>query len=72
MGQKRDFSIEGLIELGPRADYFVFLDGDFLGRMLSQHAGIEPKEGEYTRLGTARITVEWLGDDELTEEASPT
>ena len=70
MEQKRDFSIEGLIELGPRADYFVFVDGDFLGRMLSQHAKVKPKEGEYTRLGRARITVEWL-DDELTDVASP-
>ncbi len=63
MGQKRDFSIEGVVELGPRADYFLFFDGDFLGRILSEHAGIEPKEGEYTRLGRARITVEWLEDD---------
>jgi hypothetical protein len=68
---RRDFVVEGLLEVGPRGDYFAFLDGDFLGRILSQHAGVEPKEGEYTRLGRARITVEWL-EDETTEEGSPT
>jgi hypothetical protein len=67
----RDFVVEGLLEVGPRGDYFAFLDGDFLGRILSQHAGVEPKEGEYTRLGRARITVEWL-EDEATEEGFPT
>jgi hypothetical protein len=34
--------------------------------------GERPESGEYTRLGRARITVEWLEDDEATEEASPT
>ncbi len=72
MKQKRDFSIEGLVELGPRADYFAFLDGEFIGRLLTQHAGVEPKEGEYTRLGRVRLTVEWLEEDKATEEAPPT
>jgi hypothetical protein len=67
---RRDFVVEGLLEVGPRDDYFTFLDGDFLGRIFSQHAGIEPIEGEYTRLGRARISVEWL-EDETTEEDSP-
>jgi hypothetical protein len=40
--------------------------------LLSQHPGVELKQGEYTRLGRVYITVEWLEDDELTEEASPT
>ena len=69
--QRRDFAKEGLLEIGPRADFFTFFDGDYLGRLLSEHAGVEPKAGEYTRLGRARITVEWLEDD-ATEEASPT
>jgi hypothetical protein len=34
--------------------------------------GERPESGEYTRLGRARITVEWLEDDEATEEATPT
>jgi len=69
---RRDFVAEGIIEVGPRADFFALLDGEMLGKVLSQHAGIKPQRGEYTRLGRARITVEWLEDDEATEEASPT
>ncbi len=70
--ERRDFVAEGLLEIGPRADFFLFFDGDFLGSMLTQYAGVEPKpKGEYTRLGRARVTVEWQQDDEATEEASP-
>lgn len=72
MEQRRDFSEEGVVEVGPRADYFAFLDGEQLGKLLSHYAGVTPVSGEYTRLGRARITVEWLEDDEATEEASPT
>jgi hypothetical protein len=72
MEQKRDFSLEGVVEVGPRADFFLFLDGEQMGQLFSQYAGIRPVSGEYTRLGRARITVEWLEDDEATEEASPT
>lgn len=67
---RRDFVVEGSIEIGPRGDFFAFVDGDFLGRILSQYAGIEPRENEYTKLGRARLTVEWLEDDEATDEAS--
>jgi hypothetical protein len=55
---RREFVVEGVVEVGPHADYFAFVDGHFLGRMLAQHAGVEPQQGEYTRLGWARITVE--------------
>jgi hypothetical protein len=55
-----------------RADYFIFFDGDYLGRVLAQHIGVESVPGVYTRLGRARITVEWLEDGETTEEASLT
>lgn len=58
MEQKHDFSMEGLIEVGPRADFFVFMNGEQLGKLLSQPSGIEPIVGEYTKLGRARITVE--------------
>jgi hypothetical protein len=69
MDQPRsDFVVEGLIEIGPRGDFFAFVDGEFLGCLLSRHAGVEPRENEYTKLGRARITVEWsLEDDEATE-----
>lgn len=69
---RRDFVKEGTVEVGPRADYFIFLDGDFLGKAFTHHAGIEQKAGEYTRLGRARITVEWLEDEEDAEENLPT
>ncbi len=72
MGRKRrDFVEEGVVEVGPRADHFLFLDGDFLGRVFTRYSGVEPKVGEYTRLGKARITVEWLEDGEATEEPFP-
>ncbi len=58
MKQKRDFSTEGPIEVGPRADFFVFMNGEQLGKLLSRHSGVEPVTGEYTKLGRARITVE--------------
>ena len=70
MKQRRDFSVEGIVEVGPQADYFAFLDGEQLGRVLSQRSGVETKPYEYTRLRRARITVEWLEDDEATEEPS--
>jgi hypothetical protein len=69
---RRDFVAEGLIEVGPGAEYFAFFDGEMLGKVFSQYAGAEPTSGEYTKLGRARITVEWLEDDEATEDASPT
>lgn len=72
MDRRRDFSIEGVVEVGPRADYFAFLDGEQIGKVFTQRSGVTPVSGEYTRLGRARITVEWLADDEQTEEASPT
>ena len=65
MEQRRDFSVEGLVEVGPRADYFAFLDGEQLGKVLTQRSGVEPVSGEYTRLGRARITVEWLEEPPL-------
>jgi hypothetical protein len=71
MEQRRDLSVEGIVELGLRADYFVFLDGEQLGKVFSQRLGAKPESGEYTRLGRARITVEWLEDAEAAEEASP-
>jgi len=33
--QRRDFSVEGIVEIGSRADYFVFLDGEQLGEIFS-------------------------------------
>jgi hypothetical protein len=73
MVQRRDFTLEGVVEVGPHVDHFALFNGEMLGKMLSRYAGVEPASGEYTRLGRARITVEWLAEDgEWTEESSPT
>jgi hypothetical protein len=72
MGQvRKDLVVEGLVEVGPRTDFLLFVDGERIGYLFLQHSGTEPKQNEYTPLGRARISVEWL-DDEATEEASPT
>ncbi len=64
MRQERDdFVAEGLVELGPRKDFFAFVDGEMFGRLLAQHSGVDPKANEYTPLGRARITVEWLEEE---------
>ena len=57
MNQRRNFSVEGVVEVGPPDDYFVFFDGEQLGKVFRQRSGARPEFGEYTRLGRARITV---------------
>ena len=70
MGQRRDFSVEGIVEVGPQADFFMFLDGEQIGKLFSQRSGVETNPYEYTRLGRVQITAEWLEDDEATQEVS--
>ena len=65
-----EFVAEGLMEIGPSEKFFLFLDGERLGHLLLHHRRL-PEERGYTKLGLVRVTVEWLEDDELTEEASP-
>ena len=61
MGRRReDFVVEGLVQLGPRKDFFVFVDGELFGQLLARHSETDTKAGEYTPLGRARISVEWL------------
>ena len=69
--ERGEFVAEGLMEIGPSEKYFLFLDGEHLGQLLLCHFRL-PEERGYTKLGHVRVTVEWLEDDELTEEASPT
>jgi hypothetical protein len=57
------FVAEGNMEVGPSAQYFVFLDGEYLGHQMMNHFGI-PEERGYTRLGRVRITVERLEEDQ--------
>jgi hypothetical protein len=51
------FVVEGWVELGPKEDFFIFVDGEHLGTLLRKHFGIEAETG-YTPLGRLRVTVE--------------
>jgi hypothetical protein len=53
------FVREGIVELGPKEDYFTFVDGEYLGKLLRTHFGVDPEAG-YTSLGRLRLTVERL------------
>lgn len=55
------FVAEGLLEIGPAEKYFVFLDGEWLGHLLTKHFRV-PEERGYKGLGQVRITVEKLED----------
>ena len=68
---RKDFVVEGVVEVGPRSDFLLFVDAEQMGYLFLKHSGTERKEHEYTPLGRARVSVEWL-EDEATEEASPT
>jgi hypothetical protein len=69
--ERGGFVAEGSMEVGPSKDYFLFLDGVHLGKLLLHHLRLPEERGD-TELGRVRVTVEWLEDDEWTEEASPT
>jgi hypothetical protein len=53
------FLREGIVEVGPKAEFFVFVDGEYLGALLSEHFGVGAETG-YTSLGRLRVTVERL------------
>ena len=53
------FVTEGKVELGPKEDYFVFVDGEYLGKLLRMHLGVDAEAG-YTSLGRMRVTIERL------------
>ncbi len=55
------FVAEGLLEIGPMRNYFIFLDGDQLGDLLLKHPGI-PEQRGYRSAGRVRITVERIED----------
>lgn len=58
-----EFVAEGSLEIGPSTQYFVFLDGEYLGQRVVDHFGL-PEERGYTKLGRVRITVERLEEDQ--------
>jgi hypothetical protein len=61
--RREDFVVEGKMEVGPTEKYFVFLDGDYLGKLLIEHFDM-PGEPGYCDLGRVRVTVERLEDED--------
>lgn len=61
--ERSEFVAEGMMEVGPSERFFVFLDGDYLGKALVDHFGL-PEERGYTALGRVRVTVERLRQEE--------
>ncbi len=57
--ERDDFVAEGAMGVGPTEKFFVFLDGEYLGKLLVDHFRL-PEEKGYTDLGRVRVTVEWL------------
>lgn len=57
--QREDYAAEGTLQVGPAEKYFVFLDGEYLGKSLPEHFKL-PTERGYTEVGRVRITVEVL------------
>ena len=53
----KEFVAEGLLEIGPKESYFIFLDGDFLSKLLLKHFDL-PTEKGYTSAGRVRISVQ--------------
>ncbi len=56
------FVAEGSMEIGPAEQYFTFLDGEHLGRLVLKHFGL-PEEHGYTDLGRVRVSVERLEEE---------
>ncbi len=57
--ERDEFVAEGKLEIGPKKEFFTFLDGDYLGKLLVDHFDM-PGEPGYCDLGLVRITVERL------------
>lgn len=55
------FVAEGKLEVGPKKEFFAFLDGEFLGKLLMEHFDA-PEVPGYADLGRVRITVERIED----------
>lgn len=70
MDREDAFSVEGHLEIGPSEQYFVFLDGEWLGRLLLNHFDL-PEERGYTSVGRVRVTFEPLEEPEPGEPALP-
>lgn len=45
MGQgRKDFVVEGLVEVGPRSDFLLFVNAEQIGYLFLKHSGTERKE----------------------------
>jgi hypothetical protein len=61
--ERAKFMAEGKVEIGPKEEFFTFLDGEHLGKLLVRHFGL-PGEHGYCDLGRVRVTVERLENEE--------
>ncbi len=59
--ERTEFVAEGQMQIGPSGQFFLFLDGEYLGHLLIKNFGL-PEERGYTDLGRVRVTVERLED----------
>jgi hypothetical protein len=59
MERSEGFVAEGQIEISPKEEFFTFLDGEHLGKLLVRTFGL-PGELGYCDLGRVRLTVERL------------
>ncbi len=66
--QRRDFSVEGIVEVGPQADFFMFLDGEQIGKLFSQHSGVETNPYETPGLGERGLRQNGWKMNEATQE----
>lgn len=57
---EKTLEVEGKVQIGPKKDFFVLVDGEFLGKMIAEHYDLPGLHNQYCELGNARITVELL------------
>ncbi len=57
------FVAEGKLESGPKKEFFVCLEGDYLGKLLVDDFKVPGEEPGYCNLGRVRISVEPLDSE---------
>lgn len=60
--ERSDFLAEGRVEIGPEEQFFIFLAGEYLGRLHVDRFNM-PGEPGYRDLGRVRVTVEKLDEE---------
>ena len=61
--ERAKFVAEGKLQIGPKEEFFTFLDGEHLGKLPVRYFGLAGESG-YCDLGRVRITVERLEEGE--------